>query len=573
MRLVIVRWFIYFGLLVLLGGLFNTQVNKGERFKELSDRNRVRLIPMEAPRGRVFDRKGKLLATNRPSYEVVAMPEDITPEAIKELSEILDLSEAEIKKRLKAPREYRFTPSLIQKDISRELAFHIEERRPELPGVSINVSFLRYYPYEETASHVIGYIGKINREEYERLDHSRFGMTSLIGRSGIERIFDDQLRGWRGGRQLEVNARGHLIRTLSEKIPIPGEDITVTLDLDFQQKIMEIIAEHKASVMVLDLKNDDIIAIASNPAYNPNAFVEPGRGKERIGFLTNKDAPLIDRGVSGAYPPGSIFKLVTAIAGLETGKITPKTRYYCNGKFQLNSKSRAFKCWYSAGHGHIDIYEALERSCNVYFYNLGAKLSPDDIAKYAHMFGLGEPLRFETSQAVPGLVPDKAWKKKRFKDSKWYQGETLSYAIGQSYLLTSPVQILRLTGIIAKDGIMVEPHILVRDENKKIESKHIAARTENIKVVKRAMLKVVESDFGTGQLARVDFTKLAAKTGTAQVPPNQSHSWMTGFFPYKDPEMAFVVFVEHGGSGGVTGANIVKNMLEAWKEINVQSVH
>ena len=567
MRFFIFRTVVTLGLGVLGLGLFRTQVIEGRRFRSLSEQNRIRLIPLEAPRGRVFDRKGNLLATNRPSYDLAATPEDVTPEVFSRLARLLHLPENEIRRRMSEPREYPFAPVLIQEDIPRELVFQIEERRPELPGVAIQLSFLRYYPYEKTASHLIGYIGKISPEEYKALDRQRFGMNSLIGRSGIEKIYDDKLRGWRGGRQLEVNARGEEIRLISEKQPEAGEDLTVTLDLEFQKKIMEMIEGKHASVAVLDLETEGLIALASSPAYDPNVFVSPGKGRERLGFLRDRDAPLLDRGVGSAYPPGSVFKLVTALAALETGKINPNTRFYCPSYFRLKPNSRTYHCWNEKGHGSLNLYEALERSCNVYFYNLGARLSPEEIARYARELGLGESMRLETTAVAPGLVPDAAWKKGKFHEP-WYQGETLSFAIGQSYLLVSPLQIMRLTAIIAKDGRRVEPHILYEgNREKNPEEPKIAIHEENLKVIRRAMLRVVQSDYGTGQLARVDFGKLAAKTGTAQVPPKIAHGWITGFFPYEMPEIAFVVFVEHGGSGGIVGSRIVKDMLQVWKEM------
>lgn len=571
MRYFLFRLSLYTGLVILGLGLFKTQVIEGGWYRKLSEQNRIRLIPMESPRGRVLDQKGHVLATNRPSYDVIATPEDVSPEVFPVLANLLKLSEKEIRQRMSAPREYPFAPALIQEDISRDMVFKIEERRPELPGVNIQVSFLRYYPYQETASHLIGFIGKVNEQEYPLLDKERFGMNSFIGRAGIEKIYDDRLRGWRGGKQIEVNARGQMIQVLSEKFPEPGEDITVTVDLELQKRVMEIIKGKHASVAVMDLQTEDMVVLASSPAFDPNVFVAPGKGKERLHFLQDREAPLVDRGVSSAYPPGSVFKLVTALAGLETGKISPNTRYYCGGSFRLKPGARPYHCWNKQGHGSLNLYEALERSCNVYFYNVGSRLTPDEIARYARVLGLGEPMELETTNITPGLVPDSAWKQDKMRE-KWYQGETLSFAIGQGYLLTSPLQVLRLTGIIAKNGRKVEPRLIWEKDQEKPGDEKLAIHEENLKVIKRGMLNVVESDYGTGQLARVDFAKLAAKTGTAQAPPQMAHSWMTGFFPYDNPKMAFVVFVEHGGPGGVTSAKIVKDVLTLWNEQNVPKV-
>ncbi len=563
MRALIVKGFFYAGLILLGLGLFQTQVIQGGAFRKLSEQNRVRLIPVEAPRGRVFDAQGRLLATNRPSYDIVATPEDVEPEAFPRLARLLNMTEKEIRHNMSAPREYPFAPAMIMQDVDRDTAFRIEERKPELPGVMVQVSFRRYYPYEQTASHIIGFIGKISETEYRKADRERYGMNSLVGRAGIEKIFDEKLRGRRGGRQIEVNARGQLIRILSEKNPQPGEDITLTLDLEFQKKVMESMQGKHAAVAVMDLETEGLMVLASTPAFDPNAFVSSSRGQERISFLKDPEAPLLDRGVGSAYPPGSVFKLITALAGLETGKITPETRFYCNHTFRLKTDSRPYHCWYEHGHGSLNLYEALERSCNVYFYNVGSRLTPEDISHYAHEFGLGEPVDLELTSMTRGLVPNSEWKMQRLHQP-WYQGETLSFAIGQSYLLVSPIQVLRLTATIAKNGLRVEPQLILDPAHAEKEKK-IAIHEENLKAIRRGMLQVVESEYGTGQLARVDFGKIAAKTGTAQNPPKKAHGWMTGFFPYENPKIAFVVFVEHGGSGGISGAAIVKSMLQTWR--------
>lgn len=570
-RFYLLQAVVFVALLLLALSLFHVQVLKGHYYRDLSIRNHIRLIPIEASRGRVFDRSGRLLATNRVSYDVVAFPEDVTPEVYPILAKLLDMKEKEVRYRMSAGREYPFAPALIKPDIPKPLAILIEERKPELPGVAIRIGGVRHYPYGETASHVIGYIQAINREEYKRLDRDRFGIHSMVGRMGIEKYFDDTLRGWRGGEQIEVDARGRMVGVLSRRPAEPGSDLHLTLDLDFQQKIMELIKKHRASVAVIDLETEGLLAMASSPAYDPNIFVSPSASAQRLSVLTDVQSPMIDRSIGAAYPPGSIFKLVTALAALEVGKITPQTRFFCNGRFKLGKSGRVARCWFEEGHGSINLYQAIERSCNVYFYNVATKLTPEEIAKYAHELGLGEPMRLEISKLAPGLIPDSAWKRARFKQP-WYQGETINMAIGQGYVLVTPLEILRLTSIIAKNGKFVDPHLVQNDEHEEISRDRVAIREENLDVIKKAMLQVVESDYGTGQLARVDFGKLAAKTGTAQIPPLKAHGWMTGFFPYKDPKIAFVVFVEHGGSGGITGARIVKQLIELWKGSYVSKI-
>ena len=566
MRIKILKGFIFSGLSILSVGLFHAQVLRGGYYRNLSEHNRIRLVPLEAARGHVFDSQGRLLATNRASYHLVATPEDVTPDVYPELAKLLNISQKEVRKRMSAEREYPFAPVVLAGDISKELLFKIEELRPELAGISVQTETIRSYPYGPVASHLIGYLGKINPHEYKTKDRERFGLNSLVGRAGVEKVFDTRLRGWRGGKQVEVNARGERVRIVAEKSPIPGEDITLSVDLEFEKKLMSLIEGKKATIAFLDLKTNELLALVSSPAFNPNVFVSPQGTGERLEFLKDTDSPLLDRGVGASYPPGSIFKLVTALAALETGKITPQTTFHCPGYFRLKRGSRRFKCWQEHGHGDMDLYRAIERSCNVYFYNVGRLIGPDTLAHYARELGLGQSLQLELTNLAPGLVPDSTWKKARFKD-KWYPGETLSFAVGQSYLLVSPLQVLRLTAMLAKKGEWVEPRLVRDPVSLTPEKKRIAISEKNIKVLRQGMLKVVQSDFGTGQLARVDFDQLAAKTGTAQAPPKQPHAWMTGFFPYNDPQVAFVVMIEHGGSGGINAARIVKRAVGIWKEL------
>ena len=567
MRLNVLKGAVFAGLVVLAGGLFETQVLRAGHYRNLSENNRIRLIPLEAPRGRVLDRAGRLLATNRTAHHLVATPEDVTPEVYPELAKLLGVSERVIRERMSAEREYPFAPVVLAADIPKRLLFEFEELRPELPGVSVETEWIRSYPYGRTASHIIGYLGKINPEEYQHLERDRYGLNSLVGRTGMEKVFDSKLRGWRGARQVEVNARGERIQVLAETPAVPGEDLTLTIDLDFEKRLTEMIQDRKATIAFLDLKTNELLALASSPGFDPNVFVSPSGGEERLEFLRDRDSPLLDRGAGAAYPPGSVFKLVTALAGLETGKITPQTTFNCPGTFRLKPGSRPFHCWWDKGHGRLDLYHAIERSCNVYFYNVGRLVGADALAETARKLGFGQTFEMELTNLAPGLVPDSEWKKNRLHEA-WYAGETLSFAVGQSYLLVSPLQVLRLAALIAKNGEWVELKIVRgTEEPGKPQPKKIAIQEKNLRVIRQGMLRVVQSDYGTGQLARVDFDQLAAKTGTAQAPPKNPHAWITGFFPYRDPQIAFVVMLEHGGSGGINAARIAKRALQLWKEM------
>ncbi len=558
------------GLVVLGVGLFETQLIRGGHYRRAGEHNRIRIIRLEAPRGNIFDRSGALIAASRPAYNVYAIPEDFDPKDIPLLSRLLDLPEDQIRFRLSQARYATFTPVLLKQDISKEIAVQIEERRPELSGIFIQIGMIRTYPQGEVAAHMVGYIGKISREEYATLDPSLYHLDAWIGRAGVERVFDAYLRGEDGGRQLEVNARGVPIRLLSEVEPKPGSDLHLTLDVKLESEIRPLVRNKRTAVLVVDLKTGGLLAAVSTPGFDPNIFVTPSRSSDRLSLIGSKERPLLDRGLNGLYPPGSIFKLVTAMAALESGVITPHTTFQCPGYFRFGPKSRAFKCWFSEGHGQVDLYTALERSCNVYFYNIGRLLGEKRLAEYARKLGFGSRIPFELPTA-DGLVPDAEWKK-NIRHDKWYQGETITFAIGQSYLLVSPFQILRMVAAVATDGRVFQPKLVQDDLSAVKREKKFSIQPETFKVLRQGMLQVVASDKGTGQLARLNFAKLAAKTGTAQAPPGEAHAWFGGFFPYEDPQIAMVVFVERGKSGGIAAGQIAKRIAHIYHDLSNPAV-
>ncbi|PIQ86161.1 MAG: penicillin-binding protein 2 [Candidatus Omnitrophica bacterium CG11_big_fil_rev_8_21_14_0_20_45_26] len=563
-RLALLKFVLYGSSLALILSLFHHQVIQGKDFRQISERNRIRLIPTPAPRGNIYDRNGLLIATNRPAYHVYITPEDFNPKDLPELSQLLDMPVEGIREQIHVPRYKSLTPVEIKSDVSKEVAMQIEERSPNLAGVFIQTDSVRYYPWHYQG-HTVGYIGKITREEYETLDRDHYGLHSVMGRAGLERRYDATLRGEDGGRQIEVNAKGQQLRVLSEKPPVSGHDLTLSLDVKLEQALLPLIKNKTASIAMMNLKTGEMEVFLSTPDFDPNVFVEAGKDEERIHILKDKDRPLIHRASYGSFPPGSVFKLVTAIAGLETGKITRNSSFFCPGYYQLTSRSRRFKCWDSGGHGQVELLSALEQSCNVYFYQLGRLIGEKDLSRYAHILGFGEPVPFE-APASNGLIPSAQWKQKRFGE-QWYLGETLNFAIGQGYVLVSPLQILRLVGVIATNGNLVQPTLIHQAEESVQKFPQPIANKEVFKVIRQGMLQVVESRYGTGQLARIDFMRLAAKTGTAQVPPQKTHAWFAGFFPYEDPQYAMVVFVEHGGSGGLTAAALARQAVGLWKDL------
>ncbi len=547
--------------------LFNFQVLQGEYYRTLSEKNRIRLIRLEAPRGTIYDRNGTPLALTRPSLDVFIVPEDFNPDYTPLLAAILKMKVEDVEEKVRHLDDAPFVPVLLKRDVSKETAFKIEENKPTLTGVFIEVQGLRYYPEGNFASHVLGYLGKITLEEYRQQEEEKvYHLNDWIGRSGIEKVFDPSLRGEDGGRQIEVNVQGRQIRVLGEKEATAGADITLTLDARVQKIASQILGTRKGAVCLLDLNQGEILAFVSKPDFDPNVFVSPSQSSERMKVMMDKmDLPLLNRGLSAGFPPGSVFKLVTALAALETGKITPETVLYCPGNFRLSPHSRPFKCWNSNGHGYLNMNQAIERSCNVYFYQVGLRVGASNLARFSRILGLGELMKLELSNISEGMIPDEEWKRKRFHD-EWYQGETVNFAIGQGFVLTTPLQIVKLVGTIAKEGEIPDIHIVKRD-GQQVRRDHVAINPENIRRLKKAMLQVVQSDHGTGQFARVDFLRMGAKTGTAQVPSHEPHAWFSGFFPFEKPRYALVVFVEHGGPGGYNAARLAKQIVVGMKDL------
>ncbi|MDD5085007.1 MAG: penicillin-binding protein 2 [Candidatus Omnitrophica bacterium] len=563
-RLAFLKIVILAFLALLAAGLFNVQVLNGSYFRHLSECNRIRLLPLEAPRGRILDRAGDIIAGNRPSFKISVIPEDFDEESQKLLASILKITPEELSERINKGDKTPFGPVTVARDVDKEVLFKTEERAPDLGGVIVQLEGIRYYPYKEIASHVVGYIGKVSLEEYRDQTDGRYSYNDWVGRGGVEAVYDFSLRGDGGGKQFEVDVRGRVVRTLGERMPKPGDDLTLTLDMKLEKAIWDVMAPvKKGASTVVDLKTGEILAMVSKPGYDPNVFVKPGSNKERLRLLKDSSVPLINRNISAAFPPGSVFKIVTATAALESGKATPETRVVCGGSYRLTPHSRPVKCWKEGGHGSVNFYEALEQSCNVYFCQLGRRVGADTLAKYARAYGLDGKSSINLPNVREGTIPDEVWKEERFGE-KWYQGETLSFAIGQGFVLVTPLQMLETVGLVANEGTLIRPHI-IKDE--KVDTMHIDLRPQTFKALKTGMRRVVQSDSGTGHFARVPYFEMAAKTGTAQAPPKTAHAWFAGYFPADNPQVAVVVFVEHGGAGGGIAARVAKGIAQAWKEL------
>jgi penicillin-binding protein 2 len=563
--------------------LWYLQIIKGEYFKDLSKNNRIRIQELPAPRGVLYDREGTPLVDSFPSFDVALFRQDVpdVQALIPVLSHALAMDSEKLQAKLNAAKgSPPSQPLTVKADITRQDLAMVETRRLDLPGVMVDVVIRRNYPYGNLASHLIGYLGEINQEELDREEFISHKIGYLIGKYGIEQKFELDLMGENGGRQLEVNALGRKIRVLENLEPNPGNNLFLTLDLELQKAADDAMAGKRGTVVAMDPQSGDILALVSKPDYDPNLFARGISPENWKSLVENPAHPLQNRAIQGQYPPGSVFKIITAIAGLEEKLITPQTTFHCSGVLPFGE--REYQCWKKEGHGSISLQRAIVESCDVYFYQLGLRLGVDRIAKYALAMGLGRITGFPLGQEKPGLVPTSAWKMKRF-GTPWQAGENLSTAIGQGYNLVTPLQIAATLSAVANGGRFYQPRIVqfiktpqgeVIKEFPPLLSKQLHISPETLEFIREALWGVVNSPSGTGARARIEGFDVAGKTGTAQLiqrregrtePSSlelEDHAWFACFAPARHPQITVVALIEHGGHGGAAAAPIARKVLE-----------
>ncbi|HAZ10669.1 MAG: penicillin-binding protein 2 [Omnitrophica bacterium GWA2_41_15] len=559
MRIKILQIF-FTTLFVLVGAwLYHLQIIKGPFYNNLSSRNSIRLLNIAAPRGNIYDRFGKLVAGNTLSFGVFIIPQEVDDidAEMEKLAGILGVSKSGLERNYKRNRTASFAPCELIRGVSKKTAILIEESRLEMPGVLVKEIPFRNYYYNASFSHVVGYIGEIDQLELELLKPYGYNIKDLIGKDGVERFCDRILRGKNGGMQIQVDNRGRQVKVMSYRRPKSGRDVYLTLDAGLQKVVYNLFNGQRGAAIFMDPHNGEILSLISSPSYDPN---EP-----LLKAMRSEDSPLLNRAIMGVYPPGSIFKLVTSIAALESKSIRPDTGFVCVGKFNIGKDQ--FDCWNKDGHGYVDLEKAIAWSCNVYFYHTALLTGADKISKYAILFGLGRKTGIELFGESNGFVPSKEWKRAEKKEI-WYPGDTANFSIGQGDLLVTPLQIARMVSSIANGGALIKPHVLKRvgyadAADVKIETLKVAK--ENIDVVRRGMRKVIEDPDGTGNRAASGIVSISAKTGTVQVGPGiMPHGWFVGFAPSENPKICFVVFLENAGSGGDAPAEIAKLALEYW---------
>jgi penicillin-binding protein 2 len=460
---------------------------------------------------------------------------------------------------------------VIIEDIERAGAITIEQYVNEYPGLMITTEAKRNYLYGPGCSAITGYIGKISEEELASFKTYGYRMTDLIGRSGLEKQYDAYLRGSYGGMQVEVDSFGRQRDVLDVIEPEKGKDIYLTVDLELQKHCDAVMADRKGCIIAMNPNTGEILALVSKPGYDPNIFLSPKSGKEIVRILNEKSRayPLLNRAISCAYPPGSVFKLVVASAALESGRFTKTNTLSCSGQFNLSGA--LFRCWKEEGHGVQNIYEGIKNSCNVFFYQLGLKAGVDNIFSFAKRFGFGSLTNIDLPAEKKGTVPNPQWKRITMRE-QWYAGDTVNYAIGQGYLLVTPIQVARMISSFANGGYLVRPYLVEKLENVKASHRSIekiGISDVTIDTVREGIRRVVNDPTGTGMKARLADIVVAGKTGTAQNPLGKSHGWFAGFAPFDNAKISVVVFVEFGGKGGLEASIMARKVIEKAKEIGL----
>ncbi len=577
--------------------LFQLQILHGEEMKGIAHGNAVRLVRLEAPRGDILDREGRVLATTRPAFGVTVMPSELArpDRTLGALGMLIDRESSELRERIGSPQgRRRFQPVRLVGDLSYDHLARVESHLYELPGVHTDIRPRRHYVEGELAAHLLGQIGEVRKDQLENRKYADYRAGEVVGQSGLEKVLERNLRGQEGGRNVVVDVAGRVVDVIGEVDPEPGAPVTLTIDLDLQRVAEEGFQPDvlggrakMGAVVALDPRNGDVLVLVSKPAFDPNSFPGGIDAETWRALTTDEWRPLQNRALSGQYPPGSTYKVFLAAAGLQKGIVDPNRKVFCPGHFRLGR--RVYRCWRRGGHGEVDLRDALKRSCDVYFYKLGLELGIDEIAKFARGFHLGRRLGISLREEKPGLIPTREWKERHFGEV-WLKGETVSASIGQGFDLVTPLQLAVAYAAIANGGIVLQPRFVLQRtdpdlgvvdaSNPKILGQ-VPVDPEHLARIRDALTAVVEEPRGTGGRSRVRGVKVAGKTGTAQVVAlkqtedqeddeipirYRDHAWFVAFAPAEAAEIVVVVLVEHGGHGGSAAAPIAQKILAKYFE-------
>lgn len=559
---------------VLIGRMGYLQVYEGEHYASLADGNRIRLVPAVAARGTFYDRNGNMLVTNRPGFTVALLPltEPISPDVIERLSKLLNVPVEEINRRIE--NHMGFDPIRIKNDVGPDLLTIIEEQKELYPGVVVEVQPIRQYIFKEMAVHALGYVSEISDTELEDKKDQGYKTGDIIGKFGLEKMYDQLLRGIDGGEQVEVDVTGKPVQILGKKNPVPGHDVVLTIDRDIQLATekavddqLKLIGASAAAAVVMNPQTGEILAIVSRPGFDPNLFAQGISEKEWKKINENPFYPMDNKAITGEYPPGSTFKIVTGTAALAAGKVTPEEKILDTGHHWIIPKGNAE----GEALGWINFDEAMAHSDNVYFYEMGNRLGIDELEKYARMFGLGEKTGVNLPYEAEGLVANRRYKEKFFEED-WYLAETFDAAIGQGFNLVTPIQAAMVMAEIAADGKRYQPYLVqkIMSHDGKLVKKfepvllgQLQVSQDIISLVQHGLKGVTK--YGTAAfIFGKDFPiDIAGKTGTAENPHGKDHGWFVAYGPFDNPSVVVAVIVEQGGFGAQSAVPIGKKILEA----------
>ena len=559
---------------VLIGRAGYLQVYDGELYARLAEGNRIRIIPAEAARGTFYDRNGELLVTNRPGFAVSLLPltEPVSPEVIARVSKLIHVPIAEIQQKIDT--HVGFDPIRIKTDVLPDIVTLIEEQKDDYPGVVIEVLPIRDYIYGEYAAHVFGYVSEINEEELERRKNEGYKSGYIIGKFGLERIYDKEVRGVNGGDQVEVDVSGRPVQLLGRQSPVPGNDLVLTIDKHLQEAAeqavdaqLAIVHANAAAAVVMNPQTGEVLAMVSRPAFNPNLFAG-GISTQNWNVLNNNPYhPMDNKAITGEYPPGSTFKIVTGTAALAEHKVTPQEKIFDAGHHWIIPKTNAG----GEALGWINLQDAMAHSDNVYFYEMGNRLGVDALERYARMFGLGTRTGIDLPYEAEGLVPNRKYKAENYEDGEWYLSETFDAAIGQGFNLVTPLQAAMVMGEIAANGKRYQPHLVqrivdvngntVREFQPKLLSE-LDVSPSVIQNVQEGLHSVTKIGTAAGVFAGFPID-IAGKTGTAENSQGRDHGWFVAYGPYVNPNIVVAVIVEQGGFGSLSAVPIGRRIMEA----------
>lgn len=576
---------------ILLGNLYQLQILEYDAYQTRSNGNRIKLLPVPPTRGVIYDRNGKVLAENLTYFGLYIIPEkaENLEKTLDDIRALVGLSDEELEQFSKErKRSSRYTPILLKPNLNEEQMARFAVNQHHFPSVDVHPYFKRNYPYGDMMTHILGYVAKINDKDKKRLEEEEsfgnYAGTTDIGKLGIEKYYEKQLHGTTGFEEVEINNRGKVIRKLRDQPAIAGGSIRLTIDIELQRQVTNLLSSYKGAVVVMDPKDSSILAMVTNPSYNNNLFVDGISYQDYQTLLNDPERPLYSRATQGTYPPASTVKPYIAVAGLSENKITPHSTVFDPGYWILPNTTQRFRDWKKTGHGQTDINKAITESSDTYFYQLAYDMGIDKLSHWMNAFGFGMPTGLDLYEESKGIMPTREWKQKQYK-KPWVQGDTVNSGIGQGFWTATPLQVAKATAILINNGKVYTPHLMkevLSTENKAYEDPKLYEDIQGVpnrfwQVAKLGMYNVLNASNGTGKKAFLGTSyKAAGKTGTAQVfslkgkdydkhsitKNLHDHSWFVGYAPYENPQVIVSVILENAGGGSAAAAPLARQVMD-----------